>query len=157
VEVDVKALTPAPFTVTLHYARSWEKDKAPLHTLKCTFNQADTAAAATGKKADGKNLPHLKERFYRLANLADAYQVTLRRGRDVDFDLEEQPAAGKLWKVTSFDKSKVRLELDHDRADDPGEVDNAEVEIKAVAPGESTVVLVYGDNEKTVTVRVNAR
>ena len=159
VEVEVRALTPQPFTVTLNYARSWETGKAPLKTMQCNFNQVSREAAANAKPAapaDGK-LQKLRERRYPLARIADTYQLTLRKGQDADFDFQESPKEGKSWKVLSFDAALVRVEVEHELADDPGEFDEAEFEIKALAPGQSNVVLVYGNNEKTVTIQVTAK
>lgn len=92
--------------------------------------------------------------FYPLQNIAKEMKFTVRADKDLDFELEEDLANNKKWTVKEYDARIIKVEIDHDRADDPGEKDKAEFEVKGIIAGSTTLELVYGNNEKTVKIHV---
>ena len=97
------------------------------------------------------------DRFYPYAALRpdEHFDVTLRAGSDIDFDLGERPDAGFYWKIVSYDPSICRIKLEHDRDGIfPLRRDKAEIELKALRRGSSDVVFTCGS--KKVTVHLTA-
>ncbi|MBR2434412.1 MAG: hypothetical protein IKB22_02975 [Lentisphaeria bacterium] len=92
--------------------------------------------------------------FYPLQNIAKEMKFTVRADKDLDFELEEDLANNKKWTVKEYDARIIKVEIDHDRADDPGEKDKAEFEVEGIIAGSTTLELVYGNNEKTVKIHV---
>lgn len=92
--------------------------------------------------------------FYPLQNIAKEMKFTVRVDKDLDFELEEDLANNKKWAVKEYDARIIKVEIDHDRADDPGEKDKAEFEVEGIIAGSTTLELVYGNNEKTVKIHV---
>lgn len=92
--------------------------------------------------------------FYPLQNIAKEMKFTVRADKDLDFELEEDLANNKKWAVKEYDARIIKVEIDHDRADDPGEKDKAEFEVEGIIAGSTTLELVYGNNEKTVKIHV---
>lgn len=92
--------------------------------------------------------------FYPLQNIAKEMKFTVHADKDLDFELEEDLANNKKWAVKEYDARIIKVEIDHDRADDPGEKDKAEFEVEGIIAGSTTLELVYGNNEKTVKIHV---
>ncbi len=77
------------------------------------------------------------------------YEASVPVGMDIDFDLSETHAT--QWRLISNDSRICRVKLEHDR---DGKFNNrrykAEVELKAIRPGTSVVVLECGPKKVTV-------
>ena len=70
-------------------------------------------------------------------------------GKDIDFDLEEEPT--RRWQVVSYDPNICRVKLEHDRDGKFGHHRfKAEIEIKAIRPGKTTVIFISGPKKLTV-------
>ena len=77
------------------------------------------------------------------------YATSVRLGKDLDLNLEEDPA--RLWKVVSFDPNICRIKLEHDRDGKHGQRRfRADIEIKAIRPGKTAIVFVCGHKKLTV-------
>ena len=97
------------------------------------------------------------EHFYAYDRLAqnEIFEISLRVGEDIDFDLGEDFRARRIWRVATYDPRICRVKIEHDRDDDNWpRRDKAEIEIKAMRPGSTDVVFTSG--EKNFTVRFTA-
>ena len=67
---------------------------------------------------------------------------------DVDFELEEDADKGHYWTISSYDSSICQVEIKHDRDGIwPFRYDKAEIDLKGIAPGTTTVVFTYPDGK----------
>ena len=98
------------------------------------------------------------DRFYSYRSLAqnEHFEVSLPVGSDIDFELGENADRGLYWRVISYDANICRVKLEHDREGFFSfKGDHAEIELKALTPGSTSVVLACG--EKRVTVHFSAQ
>ena len=168
-EIELKPLTAGPVAVTLNYSRPFESGVAPARTVKCILNPAAapamttapapaapvmaavaTAAGATAVTTAGaapvavESLPLLyDDAYYRLSRVPAALQVRIPVGEDLEFELEEQPDAGFLWSVASYDPTFCRVGIEH-KPEGFFRRPKADIEIKALRSGASTVELIGG-------------
>ena len=84
------------------------------------------------------------------------YETSVPVGKDIDFDLGEEPSRGRSWQVVSYDPNICRVKLEHDRDGSfPFRRYKAEIELKAIRPGRTEVVFSCG--KKKFTVHFTAR
>ena len=98
------------------------------------------------------------DRFYSFSSLAqnEHFEISLPVGSDIDFELGENADRGRYWRVVSYDANICRVKIDHDRGGFLSfKGDHAEIELKALTPGSTSVVLVCG--EKRFTVHFSAQ
>lgn len=98
------------------------------------------------------------DRFYSYASLAqnEHFEISLPVGSDIEFELGENAGSGRYWRVVSYDANICRVKIDHDREGFFSiKGDHAEIELKALTPGSTSVVLACG--EKRVTVHFSAQ
>ncbi len=77
------------------------------------------------------------------------FMASARLGKDLDLDLEEDPA--RPWQVLSFDPNICRVKLEHDKDGKHGHRRyKADIEIKAIRPGKTAVVFVCGHKKVTI-------
>ena len=131
-EIEIRAVSAAPATVTLKYVRMPDISKA-IKSVVCSVNPPMPEAVPAV-------LPVLiDEGKYMLDRLQPAYRVTMPVGGEVEFELEEKPADGILWQLDTASPVKCRVRLKHDSgdADDPPEAD---IEILGREAGTETLV-----------------
>lgn len=99
---------------------------------------------------------HLKHRHsYAWAGLADeeTLLVTIPRGSEISFSLQEFPRRRLFWSTAAADSRYCHVHVRHEQVGRiPHRVENANIRLKAVWPGQSNVVLVCGP--KKVVIRV---
>ena len=98
------------------------------------------------------------DRFYSYASLAqnEHFEISLPVGSDIEFELGENAGSGRYWRVVSYDANICRVKIDHDREGFFSfKGDHAEIELKALTPGSTSVALACG--EKRVTVHFSAQ
>ena len=99
---------------------------------------------------------HLKHRHsYAWAGLADeeTLLVTIPRGSEISFNLQEFPRRRLFWSTAAADSRYCHVHVRHEQVGRiPHRVENANIRLKAVWPGQSEVVLVCGP--KKVIIRV---
>jgi len=99
---------------------------------------------------------HLKHRHsYAWGGLADeeTLLVTLPRGSEISFNLQEFPRRRLFWSTAAADSRYCHVHVRHEQVGRiPHRVENANIRLKAVWPGQSEVVLVCGP--KKVIIRV---
>ena len=72
-------------------------------------------------------------------------------------ELEEEASEGLYWAISSYDPNICRVEMEHDRGGVwPFRYDKAEIDLKGVAPGTTTVVFTRPDG-KTFRVLFTVR
>ncbi len=100
----------------------------------------------------------INDKFYSLSDVGvTPYQVTLPIGGDIDFELEESADKGHYWTISGYDSRICRVEIDHDRGGVwPFRYDKAEIELKGIAPGTTTVTFSYADG-RTFSVLFTVR
>ena len=95
--------------------------------------------------------PRLDHQFLPLASLGldEHFAASARLGKDIDLDLEEDPA--RPWQLVSFDPNVCRVKLEHERDGKHGHRRyKADIEIKAIRPGKSYVIFMCGPKKVTV-------
>lgn len=167
-EIELKPLVAGPMAVTLNYSRPFESGVAPARTVKCILNPAAAPAMTTAPAPAApvtataavpapvavttagvapvavETLPLLyDDAYYRIAQAPAALQVRIPVGEDLEFELEEQPDAGFLWSVASYDPTFCRIGIEH-KPEGFFRRPKAEIELKALRSGASTVELVGG-------------
>ena len=98
------------------------------------------------------------DRFYSYGSLApdEHFEISIPVGSDIDFELGEHPDRGNYWRLISYDANICRVKIEHDREGFFSiKGDHAEIELKAMSPGTTRVVLACGS--KRVTVHVTAQ
>jgi len=107
----------------------------------------------------GKDVPDVKEllddSFFAAKSIGnELYQISIPAGSDVDFELEEGAEPQNRWRIASADMTKTRVELKHDSEGVwPFRTCKAEIEIKAIAKGESKAVFTAPGKSFTVIVK----
>ena len=92
---------------------------------------------------------------YAWAGLADeeTLMVTIPRGSEISFSLQEFPRRRLVWSATAADSRYCHVHVQHEQVGRiPHRIDNARIRLKAVWQGQSEVVLVCGP--KKVIIRV---
>lgn len=114
------------------------------------------AAPALPATAPVRMLIH--DKLYSVSSISNTVcQATVPLRGEIDFDLEEDASEGLYWTVSSYDANICRVEMKHDRGGIwPFRYDKAEIELKGVAPGTTTVVFAYPDG-KTFSVLFTVR
>ncbi len=100
-------------------------------------------AAGVASAQPGVVRPLIHDKFYALSRLAEKteLQVSLPRGSEIDFELGEDGANDRYWTVSQYDPAVCQVKLEHDIGGIwPFRYDKAEVELKAMAPGKTTLV-----------------
>ena len=114
------------------------------------------AAAPVPPPPPAPRFRHLKLRHsYVWAGLADeeTLLVTIPRGSEVSFSLQEFPRRRLFWSTAAADSRYCHVHVHHEQVGRiPHRVENARIRLKAVWPGQSDVVLVCGP--KKVVIRV---
>ena len=98
------------------------------------------------------------DRFYSYGSLAtdEHFEISLPVGSDIDFELGENPSRGNYWRLISYDANICRVKIEHDHEGFFSfKGDHAEIELKAMYPGATRVVLACGT--KRVTVHFTAQ
>ena len=86
---------------------------------------------------------------YASLGLDEHYAASAPLGKDIDIDLEEDPA--HRWQVVSYDPNVCRVKLEHDKDGKFGHRRyKAEIEIKAIRPGKTAVLFISGRKKLTV-------
>ena len=86
--------------------------------------------------------------FYNFLGADEHYATSLPLGSDIEFDLGEDPGNGLYWRVVSYDPAICRVKLEHDH--NLVMPDKAEIELKALSPGQTDVVFTCGPKKFTV-------
>ncbi len=117
---------------------------------------APAAVPAIPATAPVRMLIH--DKLYSISSISNTVcQATVPLRGEIDFDLEEDASEGLYWTVSSYDANICRVEMKHDRGGIwPFRCDKAEIELKGVAPGTTTVVFAYPDG-KTFSVLFTVR
>ena len=90
----------------------------------------------------GKPLQNDSFLEYKSLRHEEIYEVSLRSGKEIEFNLEENRKKGRYWQIVSYDPNICRVKLDHEHVRVLFERhDAAEVEIKALRPGSTRVIL----------------
>ena len=97
--------------------------------------------------------PLADDQFFALESLGnnEHFAVSVPVGKDIDLDLGEDPNRNLLWRVASYDARICRVELEHDR--DGKRMRRrfkAEIEMKALRPGKTSVVFTCGAKRLTI-------
>ena len=88
---------------------------------------------------------------YKSLGEEEVYEVSLRSGKEIEFNLEEKRKKGISWQIVSYDPNICRVKLDHDHVRMLFERhDAAEIEIKALRPGSTRVI--FNCDDKTFIV-----
>lgn len=100
----------------------------------------------------------IQNKLYSLGRLVDlTCQATVPLRGEIDFELEEEASEGLYWAISSYDPNICRVEMEHDRGGVwPFRYDKAEIDLKGVAPGTTTVVFTRPDG-KTFRVLFTVR
>ena len=100
----------------------------------------------------------IHDKLYSVDSISNTVcRATVPLRGEIDFDLEEDASEGLYWTVSSYDANICRVEMKHDRGGIwPFRYDKAEIELKGVAPGTTTVVFTYPDG-KTFSVLFTVR
>lgn len=118
-----------------------------------------TRVNSSGVVVDGRAvIPLADDGFYKLSDLgALPFGVTLTRGSDIEFELEEK--SDDRWEVRLCNRKLCHVKLKHDRDGVwPFVTYKAEIEIEAVAPGVCEIVLLSTSGRRVnVVVTVKAR
>ena len=122
---------------------------------------ASQAAVATTQAALTAAAPAqmlIQNKLYSLGRLVDlTCQATVPLRGEIDFELEEEASQGLYWAISSYDPNICRVEMEHDRGGVwPFRYDKAEIDLKGVAPGTTTVVFTRPDG-KTFRVLFTVR
>jgi len=99
----------------------------------------------------GKPLQNDSFLEYKSLGEEEVYEVSLRSGKEIEFNLEEKRKKGISWQIVSYDPNICRVKLDHDHVRVFFERhDAAEIEIKALRPGSTRVI--FNCDDKTFIV-----
>ena len=93
--------------------------------------------------------PLIYDKLYSLKQISRTVcQATVPLRGEVEFELEEDVDKGHYWTISSYDSSICRVEIKHDRDGIwPFRYDKAEIDLKGIAPGTTTVVFTYPDGK----------
>lgn len=93
--------------------------------------------------------PLIHKRFYALNRITgETLSATVPLKGEIDFELEENADRGEYWTITSYDANICRIEMEHDRDGIwPFRYDKAEIELKGIAPGTTTVVFTHSSGK----------
>ena len=105
-------------------------------------------AAPAAAPAAAKWLQNDKYYFYNFLGADEHYATSLPPGSDIEFDLGEDPGNGLYWRVVSYNPAVCRVKLEHDH--NLVMPDKAEIELKALSPGQTDVVFTCGPKKFTV-------
>ena len=121
-----------------------------------TQEGAECFVAPAVPAAPARMLIH--DKLYSVDSISNTVcRATVPLRGEIDFDLEEDASEGLYWTVSSYDANICRVEMKHDRGGIwPFRYDKAEIELKGVAPGTTTVVFTYPDG-KTFSVLFTVR
>ena len=93
------------------------------------------------------------DRYYAYTFLSadEHYEISLPVGSDIEFKLGENVNARQYWTMVSYDPAICRVKIEHDQDGVfPLRFDKAEIELKALSRGTTTVVLSSGEKKFTV-------
>ncbi len=102
--------------------------------------------------------PLIHDKYYSLNSISnETFQATVPLHGSIDFELEEDADKGFYWTIASYDAGICRVEMEHDRDGIwPFRYDQAEIELKGIAPGTTTVVFTH-PNGKNFKVQFTVR
>ncbi len=140
IEAEFKAVYP-PSSATVQSIAPATHPVVPAVQTAPAVSTAAPAAQANALR------PLIHDKFYALSRLAEKteLQVSLPRGSEIDFELGEDGENDRYWTVSQYDPAVCRVKLEHDTDGVwPFRYDKAEVELKAVGPGQTSVIFKCG-------------
>ena len=157
--ISAPAPAPAPATPGVISAPAPAPAPATPGVISAPAPAPAPATAAPAPAVSNQSFRILQnDRFYSFSSLAqnEHFEISLPVGSDIDFELGENADRGRYWRVVSYDANICRVKIDHDRGGFLSfKGDHAEIELKALTPGSTSVVLVCG--EKRFTVHFSAQ
>ncbi len=151
VEAEFKAIYP-PSSAAVQSIAPAAQSALPVAQVVPLAHSAVPAAQS------GVLRPLIHDKFYAFSRLAEKteLQASLPRGSEIDFELGEDGAQNRYWTVSQYDPAICRVKLEHDTDGFwPFRYDKAEIELKAMAPGETAIV--FNCDGKTLTVHFSVQ
>lgn len=132
--------------------------RTALQSAKSFDDAVDSAVSSLKKTAKVAALPPLiHDKYYAFGALPNKTELraSMTPGSEIEFELGENGASNKYWSVSQYDAAICRVKLEHDTDGImPFRYDKSEIELKALAPGETSVVFQCGGKTFTVYVVV---
>lgn len=173
-KIEIEPLQGDSFVVTLHYIDASNRNALPAKTLKVNGIVSQMGVAAPSHPTQSAAIPQqnvspqpvastpipvlMDDQSFRFEAIPAAVQTTLVPGQDIDFELEENREQNLIWQIKTYDPSICRIEIEHERGGILKRA-KAEIEVKAIRPGSTTIEFTagVGANAKTFRCIVNVK